>query len=422
MLKIFLLFCFLFSFSSWAQEKLTLEQCYQLTLKRNENIPISDQDIQQAKARYIQALGTVIPQLAMVASEFLQDDHAQGSTQTAAGNVANTLTRFSRPQVGFTVTQSFFKGLREYQAIRISKTTQSMNRYKKEDVERLLYRDVAMAFYTIAKIELDIHTTKKMISTLKSQLVDLKKRVDLGKSRESEWLAQEASLSLLEADLLKKEGDVKIAYEMLSFLTGLDPQPSIRVEDPLTEKLNPLENYASKIQERPDIQASKKSLEVAERNVNVSRGGLLPNLGVVMGLYPYRVGYLSEVYWDANFVLTVPIFNLTTWGEIKEAKSKALQEALRLQYNYRFANTEVKKAYVAYQASLGQYKKYEVASRKSEASYQSQQEDFRLNLIDHFQVLQVERTWLEALRSRDAAKAQAWADHANLKITSGMVP
>jgi outer membrane protein len=403
-----------------AEERLTLKQCYDYALKRSEIVSISNEDINRAKARYLQALGAVLPQISINASEFLQDDSSQANN--GGGNVGSTFTRFSTPEVAITANQTLFRGLKEINALKLSHSDRQLQKYKKADVERLLFRDVATAFYTVAKIELDIKSSQKIIRVLKGQIGELKDRVKLGKSRISEQVAQEADLSLLEADLVKKEGDRKVAYEMLSFLTGLDPQPPIQAGEPVERKLEPVEKYLGQAESRPDIKADEESFELAKGNTRIAKGDLLPYASAEANYYPYRVGFRKDIHWDATFNLNIPVFNLATWGHINDAKLQAKQAELQAQLTRRQALSDVKKSYEAYQSSLVQYKKYNFATAKAEESYQKQLEDFRLDIITNLDVLQSQRTWLTALRQRDAAKAQLWADYASLIVTIGALP
>jgi len=402
-----------------AEEKMTIQQCYELALKRMETVAISNEDIQRAKARYIQALGSVLPQISINASEFLQDDSSNAGSSGGNNNVTSTLTRFSTPQVAVTITQNLFRGFKEFNALKISHWDRELQKNKLADVKRLLFRDVATAFYTAAKIELDIKTSQRIIGVIKGQIHDLKDRVQLGKSRLSEQLAQETDLSLLEADLVKKQGDRRVAYEMLSFLTGLDPQPPIAVQEPIERKLDPIEKYQAQAESRPDILAAKDSSQISKGNVAVAKGDLYPFANAEANFYPYRVGFRKDIHWDATFNLNVPVFNLTTWGNIKDAKLQAKQADLQSQLTRRQALNDVKQAYDGYRSSLYQYKKYQFAAQKAEESYRNQTDDFHNNLITNLDVLQAQRTWLEALRQRDTAKAQVWADFATLVFTIG---
>ena len=82
--------------------------------------------------------------------------------------------------------------------------------------------------------------------------------------------------------------------------------------------------------------------------------------------------------------------------------------------------TDVKKAYDAYIASVREFKKYEIATTKSEKSYYEQTQDFNLNLINNLDVLQTQRTWFDALRATEDARVQVWLNWFNLQIAAGV--
>ncbi len=423
---IIILLILFFSGRLFAQEKpipqkMTLDECYQYALKQSERVGISAEAINEAADRFTKILGEVLPHININAQEFLQDDHANSSVPGTVGSVTNTLTRFSRPQVGATFSQSLFRSLKELYALRASKADQSAARFQMQDVERLLYKDVAMAFYTIAQLDMAEARQLKMIQTDKTLLKELDGRIRLGKSRESERSAQEANLSLLEADLEKTRGLRAVAYDMLSFLTGLTPQPPIEVIDPLRNSSLTLDEMLAFSHTRADVMATRQALEVTIQQRKVTRADMLPRIDAQTTLYPYRVGYLQNVYWDATFNLNIPVLNWSNVGALRESESKIMQAQLYYQETRRKAETDVRKAYDAYQSSLKQLGKYNQATVKAERSYREQVGDFNLGLINVLQVLQSQETWFEALRNRDFAQAQVWSDWASLQVATGVI-
>lgn len=416
-------FFFLFSFSIHAEtKKLSLRECYELALKHMETVQISEQQIQEAKAKYTEILGEVIPRIKIQASEFIQDDHANTSNATTTGQVTNTFTRFSRPQVGVNVTQNLFRGFKEIIGMRLAKTAEAEQRYNKEDVERLLYQDVATAFYTVMQVELNIAASVRVIKAYKDRIAELRKRVDLGKSRSSEILAQESDLAILEGNLEKEKGNLKVAYEMLSFLTGLDPPAPIRWDDFSQRRLRPLPEYTALAEGRADVMASEKAVDIAKGEVKITRGDLLPDANAQFNAYPYRVGFQKDIFWDATFNLNIPIFNWSTYGLIREAKARALQSELQSQLLKRQTLREIKSAYDKYQASVLELQKYQLAAQKAEKSYYQQIEDYNLGLINNLDVIYALNTWLEAIRRRDASRVQVLSDWVSLHVTSGIKP
>lgn len=414
--------CFGFVFSPFAQAKnvnktMNLRECYEAALKQSERIPISDEEIKQAQARFTQALGLVLPKVMIKLSELLQDPSQSG---TQGSSFANTFTRFSTPQAAINMVQPIFHGLQEIYAMKRARTTISQKKYNQQNVERLLYRDVAISYYTIAQIEMNLRTNQKILETVRRQLTDLKKRIDLGKSRNSELSAQEAVASLLEANIERNKGDEKVAYDMLSFLTGLDPHPPIDMRELFDEKLKPIDYYITQVDHRPDVEVARKAVEIAQSSAKITRGALLPQMDLTANYYPYRVGFQKDIHWDATVTMNIPVFNFAIFGELKEMNSKTREAWWQAHEVKRLAVTDVKKAYDAYRASLSTFKKYNIASTKSEKSYYEQTQDFNLNLINNLDVLQTQRTWFDALRATEDARVQVWLDWFNLQIAAGV--
>ena len=402
-----------------ADEPLTLPQCYALALRRSEVVAISEQDIEKARARFNQALGEVLPKVSLNFTNLTQDVPPQAQNNS---DVGTTFTRRNRPELAVRFNQTLFRGLQEITALRLSGSDRALQKYKKADLERLLFQDVATSFYVIAKIEQDIRTNQMILAVLNGRIKELKERVDLGKNRESELTAQEADTSLVDADLEKLKGDRRVAYEALSFLTGLSPHPPIAATDPLREKLLPVEEYASSSLERPDVKADVESLKLAKGDVKIRYGELLPAADLEANLYPIRVGFQRDINWDLFLNVNVPVFNWGSYGRIQETKASAKQAELRLVERERIAVNEVRQSYDSFQSSLRQYRKYGVAVQKSEASYRGQAEDFSRGLINNLDVLQSQRTWFQALRLRDDAKVQSWIDWTLLQVTAGVLP
>jgi outer membrane protein TolC len=253
-------------------------------------------------------------------------------------------------------------------------------------------------------------------------VTDLKKRIDLGKSRESEGTSQLADLSLLEADLERQRGDRKVAYDILSFLTGLNPQPEIFIRDGITISPKPLEDYLASAQTRYDVQASQKTAELAKGDVKIRQGDLLPRAEVEANFYPLRVGFQSQIDWDAEIRATIPLFDGAVIGRIQEAKATSRQADFQAEQQRRIAVDETRRNYDAWESSRRQFIKFQRAADISAKSYSQQSRDFQLGLLDNFDLLQTQRTWFTALRQRDVAEAQVWTDWFRLQVSAGVLP
>jgi len=405
--------------SGAAEKKMDLMECYELALARSEQVAISDQEIARAQALYTQALGSVLPKLSINVQEILQDSSSQSD---GAGQVGSTFTQFSRPSVAVTLKQPIFKGFKEFRALKLAKVNESQKRLLKRNAERLLFQDVVLAFLTIVKIERDIETFQKIIQVERRSIAELKERVRLGKSRDSEAALLETDVALNEAQLEQKRGERQIAYDSLAFLTGLNPQPQIDYGSPPVRDLKPLEYYAGLLEARPDVQAARDAVQLAQGEVKIRQGDLLPAADVTANYYPYRAGFQRDIKWDATFNVGIPVFNWETVGQIREAKTLAKQAQLQEELTRRGAGTEVQKSYDGYISSRNQFQKFQSASDKARISYNLQAKDFTDSLINTIDLLQSQQTWLDALRQRNTSEVQTWLDWLALQVTAGVMP
>lgn len=410
---------FLLAPSLRAEDKMSLQACYELALARSETVAISEQEIARAQAIYTQALGAVLPKLSINVQEILQD--STGSSD-GAGQVGSTFTQFSRPSVAVTLNQPIFRGFKEFRALKLAKVNESQKRLLQRNAERLLFQDVVITFLTIVKLERDIEIFQKILQVERTSIRDLTERVRLGKSRDSEQALLQTDAALNEAQLEQKRGELRIAYDSLAFLTGLNPQPKIEYGNPPVRDLQPLAYYTGLLDTRPDLQAARDQVEIAKGEVKIRQGDLLPQADLAANYYPYRAGFQRDIKWDATFSLGIPVFNWETVGKIREAKTLAKQTELQEELTRRSANTEVQKSYDGYLSSRNQYQKFRTAADKARQSYDLQSKDFNDSLINTLDLLQTQQTWLDALRQRNTAEVQTWLDWLALQVTAGVMP
>lgn len=397
---------------------LTLKECYDLALNYSAIVSISQEEINLAKARFTEVLGEVLPQITFRVTELLQDPADQGAQSDSVGR---TFTQLSRTTAGFNFQQIIFRGFQAFQALKIGRLNEKRARKDEQQVERLLFQDVTIAFYTISLIERDIQSTRMIIGVVKDRIVELHRRVDLGKSREGELTQEEALLALLQADLERKEGQREVAYEMMSFLTGKDPMPPIAWSDPVRSD-QPLAYYLEQVPSRPDLQAATTTVEIAKRNINVARGNFMPRVDLDANVYAIRPGFQSGILWDAQFIGEVPILRYQNFGTYKAAKVEAKQSELEAENLLRVAIREVKEAFDRFNSSRAQYSQYRRAVDLAYKNYQLQAQDFKFGRAENLDVLTAQRTWLDSLDQRNRSEVQAWLDWTQLQIASGVMP
>ena len=401
-----------------AQTPLTLEECYQLALKKSEQISIKEQDIRNAESKYAQAIGAVLPNVRFKGSEFLQDD---SSNPEGAGSVGATLTRFSTPLLTFNAKQPIFQGLREFYGLASVRAQKRATQAQLEHAKRLLFMDVVNAFYTVIQIEQEKQTLMDSQKALQERMTELRERVQLGKSRRSDEINTEAELAIHQAGLDAINGSLENAKEALAFL--LDTRANeVVLQDTFTLPQEILDETAvtHEVEKRPDIRAATETLNSSKSLLSAQKGEHFPTINAEANYYPYRVGFLSPVHWDALFTVDFPIFTGgQTKSKVQQAKIQMKQAELRLSLQKRQASTEINNAYNSFVSSQKQVRSFGIAAVKGKENYNAVAKDYLLGLTNNLEVLGIMMTLEDIRRNYHRSMAQAKINYFNLKRVSG---
>ncbi len=417
-LPLLLPFLILFPAVAVGEPPLSLQRSYEMALQRSESLAVQEQSIRIAEAHYLQALGTTLPQIDLKATETLQDTGSGGE----GSDIGSTFTRRSRPEVALSVRQPLFQGLREFQALKVSNAEKRMTTLERNRARQLLFLDVTQAYYTILELERRREVFRAIRGVFQQRIGELKERLTLGKSRESEVLSAESQAATVTAAIEKTDGGVRTARELLAFLIG-EPVTQRLADEFSSSAPGPLQAYLDTVTGRPDLAASGEAVRLARGKLNYEKGARYPTLDVQANYYPYRVGFLSDIDWDVAFSLNFPIFKGgATRGRIREAAAELKQSELTKSEGARRAETDVRQAYHRLIASRKQEAALKSAEAKAAANYKAQVEEYRLGISDNLDVLQGLRDWQERRLEATTAYFQTKLEYLQLLVASGRLP
>lgn len=409
-MKKWVLLFFLVSHWAFAQEPLTLERAYQLALEQSEKIAFEEQNIKIVEAKFAGAIGAIFPAIRFKGSEFIQ-----GSPEGSH----DSFTRRYKPELRFNAKQPVFQGLREFYALKALGAQKRGGQADFEQAKRLLFMDVVKAFYTTIQLEEELRIVQESEKTLQNRLDELRKRVDLGKSRKSDFLSSQAQLAIQQSTLNDLAGLLANAKEVMTFLIGT-PVDHLKDQTTLPQQIEAANFAATKIEERPDVISSQEAMKANKFLWNAQKGELFPTINAEANYYTYRVGLQSDIQWDALFSVEVPIFQGgQSIQKVREAKARFKQSQFSLDEKKRRADLEVKQAIHDFNFSQKQAFALAKARIKSEESYRAIHQDYLLGLTNNLEVLDALFKTENIKRDYQRALAQAKIDYFNLKFVSG---
>jgi len=397
--------------STYAAEALTLDEYFAAALKRSEVVATQGELIRQAEERNKQANSALLPTVSGIASYSRRDPVPAVDPSSSAPTDRSSLAKL-------TATQPLFRGFREFAALRQTKALLGAQNQDYRNARTQLFKDVVQNFYIVLSIEQDLKNYSEEINQNIDREKELNGRVRIGRSRISEVLSVQSTISTLHAQVEQLRSQLGTAREAFAFLSGLAPTTLLRDTEDLPVNLEPLDEYLARLEMRPDVKASQQRLTAAQENTTVARGANLPSLDLNANRYLDRTGYLRDATnlrdstWDVEVALTVPIYaGGLLQSKVREAVSQRTQAELNASQVSREAEQEIRSVYQIVEFDRSQLDALEKATESARKNYEAQRRDYRLGLVTNLDVLQALTVFQQNQRALDRARYTAKLDY-----------
>ncbi|MCG3175815.1 MAG: hypothetical protein MOGMAGMI_00750 [Candidatus Omnitrophica bacterium] len=398
---------------------LTLREAYALALDRSEALAVQAQDIEEAKARFLDSFRYFLPDVRFRTSRREQDvREGSGSAEGISSDARRRIT----PEEKFTFTQPIFSGFKEIAALRASGADRRQQRLEYERAEQLLFVDVMEAYYTALESRRDAEILREISDLLDKRLKELEERVRLGRSRESELKSSLADQRLVQADLTEAAERAAISEDLLSFYIGQEVRGRALADEALPPMPgDTIESYADLAERtRKDVKAYEDGLFLAEQGVLSATAGFLPKAWVEGNYYTRRVGFQNGNDWDALLVLEVPIFDgAQNWSGLKQAAVDKEKARLLLEESRRVARREARSAFRSALLSRQAEEKLGEANTAAKENYDILTAEYRLSLVNNLEVLDALRRYQDINRRYNGAKYRAHREYWRFKSAVG---
>ena len=403
----FLIFLLFFSFSSFAQEKLSLKDCIDRAIEKNISIKNSSLDLLNSTENKKTAIGNFVP------SFNINGNHSwnTGLTQNiTTGILENQTTENS--SMNISVAVDVFNGLANIRRLHRANLDLLAKKYQLEDMKEDISLLVANSYLQILfnKEQLDVQKSQLKIS--QEELKNAKEKFNNGVIPEGNLFEIEANLALSEQNVIMAENSYQLSKLSLSQLLMFENSDNFDIADdnyeiPKTDILNKdaKEILEEAMKNRNDIKLAETNLEIAIKDQQISMSALLPSASA---FYSYNSRVIMDAptslksQFDLNagesigLQLNIPIINgWSSRAGIKKSKLNVLRSKNLLdQTKMDLENT----IYQALNDAKGAMKSYE-AAKKSEiarkTAYEYAKERFEngaLNTINYFQAQQLFET------------------------------
>lgn len=408
--KITIFFCLIFAGVLSAQERRwTLEECVEYAVENNLTIEQFQLDLDAARIDRSDAVGNFLPNLNGQMS-------TSGNTGLIIDPTTNSLVTGTIFSASSNVTSAvtLFDGLRNIKSLQRAEMNALANQYRLDDLVDDIKLNVANAY-------LDILSNKETLKTLRAQYAvtaqDLKRTDELVKNGvvpRGDLLEIEATAANQEQQIVNAENLVLLSRINLAQLLQITDYVNFDIADqeyniPPTDILDysPKVIFDKAISFRNDIKFSETNVDLAEKDLEISKGAIWPTLGAFFN-YNTRysdqtrdpvtgdpIPFSEQLYLNDGISygaqLNIPIFNgFSTRNNIKRSQIAVQRAELQLEQDKLALETTINQAYVDVQNTA---KSYEAAVKNLEArrlAYEYSKERFDVGLMNAFDFSQAQ--------------------------------
>ncbi len=397
-----------------SKKPLMLAKAYEMALKRSESVAITAEEIAQAQARFYRSLDYFLPTVNFEMTRFQQDVN----DDNAGGGSSLNFGRQRTPEKKFVFSQPLFSGFKELAALQSSGADKKEQRMKWKRAKELLFADVVEAYYAALNSEKDLQVLVAIQELMSQRMKDLKERVDLGRSRESELKTTLTDIKVLESDLVDAKTKVRVAANLLEFYLGESLQPYVLVED--NGEVRDMVSQAVDPERRADVSAAEQAYLVAQKSVVAANADFFPKITLDGNYYTQRVGFQSGNDWDVTLKFDVPVFEVgQTLGDVKEAVSNREKARLTWEETKRMAQLEARNEREEFISSQQSEEALGDAKKASKENYEILQKEYASNLVNNLEVLDALRRYQDIERRYQTAHYTTKKNYWKLKLALG---
>lgn len=398
---------------------LSIHDCFQLSLQRNEELAIREETVNATKADFLKATSEALGDIDFEITDTRQD--APKPSGSDSSGVERTSSARHRRERKFVFTQPLFQGFKSWGALAGAGSLKNQRKEEAVRTRQLLYLDVAHAFYDVLVQQKDIQITEEILRLYLERMKELSERETIGRSRTSELLTTKTKMKTLEAELASSRGALEKALHVLSFYTGaLIAAHELREENVPEESTRTLEEYYRQAASRADVKAAWEAVKTAKQGIVVTQSALWPQISLEHNEYVKREGFQSGFDWDLILTMDVPLFRGgENAGKLIETVSRYKTAKFSHSLALREAQLEIKEAYEDWHSAIRHLEALKAAVKISEENFAAQKEEYSRNLVSNLDVLEALESLHDLRRETNRAHYEFKGNYWRLAVATG---
>ncbi|MGH8262606.1 MAG: efflux transporter outer membrane subunit [Steroidobacteraceae bacterium] len=276
-----------------------------------------------------------------------------------------------------------------------------------QDAQVIVTAEVSRTYFELRGAQTQLAVAKANVVNQQETLKLTQVRLDAGRGTELDTSRAQAQLSTTLATVGPLEAAVARDIHRLSVLTGREPNALAELLAP-TKELPPLPaiaavgDPASLLRRRPDIRVAERDLAAATAHIGVAIGDLFPKVSFTgtVGYVAGNASGLGDSGTDSYVIAPGISWAALDVGRVRAriAGARARNEAALARYDHTVlgALEETEDALVTHARARDRLAHVQQAAESSDTASRLARMRFQSGLVDFLQVLDAERTQLEA--------------------------
>ena len=425
-------------------KELSLYDAYALSVFNTETMTIEGENSVQAALLREQAITSFLPQLSLKANK-------------AFPAQKRNYQSLARSAVSLYARMPIVTGLDEVAGIMASVSAVKLTELQLYDGAGRLLNDVSSSYYGVLLIRQNLVNNEQVLALLERTQGEIRRRVDIGRSRKSDLVRTRAQMYSLEAQIKSLRSGLSTAEIGLGSITGAPAGTALRDTAELPAPPYTLADESAVVEKRWDVKAAREQVEQAKAGLLAAYGTHLPSAYIEGSYMPYVEkpkssntdrafdAYSLASSWSAtdpaanalaiasvknskikyrdyyvSFGVELPILGSDiTFAKVRQAHSVKRQADLGLSRTERLARQEFTDSYKTWESSIGELEAYKKALASAEEDYRLVDADYRLNQVTILDVLTSLTALQNARNDYERALLQNRLDRIRLGIAAG---
>ena len=295
---------FLFTFALTAQiRNYTLEECILIALDKNISIKQSELDLESAEIDKADAIGNFLPRFNAQSQHIWNNGLSQNITN---GLIENLTTQFS--SFGGNIGVTLFNGKQNVNQLSRANLNILARQYQLEDMKDDISLFVANAYLQVMFSKELERVQRYQLELAKQELERTQLSIDAGILTAAEIYEIEANVATQEQAVIQAENAYRLSRISLAQLLLITDYENFDIAQeefdiPFSEILGetPKAIYEKALSFRNDIKLGITNLELAEKEIDLAKGALMPTLSAFYN-YNTRISYSDRLVETGEFI------------------------------------------------------------------------------------------------------------------------